>query len=167
MGKLRQGCQQGRSCLRILWPCDGRPFSRRQENGRPRLDNNQAVRKTLLERGIRPETLPAAEDVKTLRAIVNDEDVANDLLKPSDKPASMSNVLFCANQIFTSRAPSFGSKRLFIITDNDNPHSTDKTLRSQAAVRAKDLYDLGVVIELFPISHPDHKFDRTKFYDVS
>ena len=28
------------------------------------ITNNQAVRKTLLERGIRPETLPAAEDVK-------------------------------------------------------------------------------------------------------
>ena len=38
----------------------------------------------------------------------------------------------------------------------------------QAAItRAKDLFDLGVVIELFPISHPDHEFDRTKFYDVS
>jgi ATP-dependent DNA helicase 2 subunit 1 len=33
-------------------------------------------------------------------------------------------------------------------------------------VRAKDLYDLGVIIELFPISKPDHDFDRTKFYDV-
>ena len=28
------------------------------------ITNNQVVRKTLLERGIRPETLPAAEDVK-------------------------------------------------------------------------------------------------------
>jgi len=28
------------------------------------ITNNQAVRKTLLERGIRPETLPVAEDVK-------------------------------------------------------------------------------------------------------
>jgi DNA-damage-inducible protein D len=28
------------------------------------ITNNQAVRKTLVERGIRPETLPAAEDVK-------------------------------------------------------------------------------------------------------
>jgi hypothetical protein len=26
---------------------------------------------------------------------------------------------------------------------------------------------LGVVIELFPISRPDHEFDRTKFYDVN
>lgn len=28
------------------------------------ITNNKAVRKTLLERGIRPESLPAAEDVK-------------------------------------------------------------------------------------------------------
>lgn len=31
---------------------------------REHITNNQAVRQTLLERGIRPETLPAAEDVK-------------------------------------------------------------------------------------------------------
>jgi DNA-damage-inducible protein D len=31
------------------------------------ITNNQAVRKTLLERGIRPETLPAAEDVKRVK----------------------------------------------------------------------------------------------------
>ena len=39
-------------------------------------------------------------------------------------------------------------------------------MRSAAAVRAKDLYDLGVVIELFPISTSEHSFDRSKFYDV-
>jgi ATP-dependent DNA helicase 2 subunit 1 len=110
--------------------------------------------------------VPSAEDVKTLRSVVEEEDEAGDLLQPTKESVSMSNVLFCANQIFTTRAPNFGSRRLFIITDNDDPHSTDKALRSQATVRAKDLYDLGVVIELFPISHPDHEFDRSKFYDV-
>lgn len=30
-------------------------------------NNNEAVRKTLLERGIRPESLPAAEDVKKVQ----------------------------------------------------------------------------------------------------
>jgi ATP-dependent DNA helicase 2 subunit 1 len=111
--------------------------------------------------------VPAAEDVKALKAIVEDEDEAASLLVPTDKPVAMSNLLFCANQIFTTRAPNFGSRRLFIITDKDDPHASDKNLRSQATVRAKDLYDLGVVIELFPISHPDHEFDRSKFYDVS
>ena len=111
--------------------------------------------------------IPRAEDVKTLRGIVQQEEEFEDLLVPAKEPVSMSNMLFCANQIFTTRAPNFGSRRLFIITDKDDPHASDKNARSQAAVRAKDLYDLGVVIELFPISHPDHEFDRSKFYDVS
>jgi ATP-dependent DNA helicase 2 subunit 1 len=110
--------------------------------------------------------VPSAEDVKVLKAIVEEEEEAKSILVPTKEPVSMSNLLFCANQIFTTRAPNFGSRRLFIITDQDNPHATDKSLRSQAAVRAKDLYDLGVIIELFPISHPDHEFDRSKFYDV-
>lgn len=109
--------------------------------------------------------IPAAEDVKALKAMVEDDEVSNKLLIPSEEPVTMSNLLFCANQIFTTKAPSFGSRRLFIITDNDDPHVTDKNARSQAAVRAKDLYDLGVIIELFPISHSDHEFDRSKFYD--
>jgi ATP-dependent DNA helicase 2 subunit 1 len=114
--------------------------------------------------------IPAAEDVKTLKAIVEEEEEeeeSKDLLVPTKEPVSMSNMLFCANQIFTTRAPNFGSRRLFIITDKDDPHASDKNARSQAAVRAKDLYDLGVIIELFPISHPDHEFDQSKFYDVS
>ncbi len=38
------------------------------------ITNNQAVRKTLLERGIRPETLPAAEDVKKVeRRLASDK----------------------------------------------------------------------------------------------
>jgi ATP-dependent DNA helicase 2 subunit 1 len=110
--------------------------------------------------------VPAARDVKELKMIVEDEEESKGLLQPTKDQVSMANVLFCAIQIFTTKAPNFGSRRLFIITDQDNPHADDKALRSTAAVRAKDLYDLGVMIELFPISRPDHAFDRTKFYDV-
>ena len=110
--------------------------------------------------------IPSADDVKALKALVDHEEEYSSLLVPSSEPVSMSNVLFCANQIFTTKAPNFSSRRLFIITDNDNPHATDRQLRNAAAVRAKDLYDLGVVIELFPISKPAHGFDRARFYDV-
>lgn len=109
--------------------------------------------------------IPAAEDVKALKTLVNDGGDFEELLKPSEEPVAMANVLFCANQIFTTKAPNFSSRRLFIITDNDDPHRHDKAMKSSAAVRAKDLYDLGVTIELFPISNPDHEFDRGKFYD--
>ncbi|QGA14593.1 hypothetical protein EYB26_002249 [Talaromyces marneffei] len=109
--------------------------------------------------------VPDANDVKSLRALAEDDDEETEILKPSKERVSMANVLFCANQIFTSKASNFLSRRLFIITDSDNPHSEDRTMRSAATVRAKDLYDLGVIIELFPISKPDHEFDRSKFYD--
>src|SRR5690606_16496767 len=88
--------------------------------------------------------IPAAEDVKALQSLAEGEDEEN-LLAPSKEPASMANVLFCANQIFTTKAANFGSRRLFIITDNDDPHFADKQAKSAAAVRAKDLYDLGVI----------------------
>ena len=110
--------------------------------------------------------VPAAADVKTLKNLVEDEEEAEKLLVPSKEPASMANLLFCANLIFTTKAPNFLSRRLFLVTDNDNPHKGNKELRESAAVRAKDLYDLGVVIELFPISNPERGFDRSKFYDV-
>lgn len=111
--------------------------------------------------------VPDANDVKSLRGLAEDEEEENEILVPSKERVSMANVLFCANQIFTSKASNFLSRRLFIITDSDNPHAEDRTMRSAATVRAKDLYDLGVIIELFPISKPDHEFDRSKFYDVS
>ncbi|GAB1213188.1 ATP-dependent DNA helicase II subunit 1 [Aspergillus terreus] len=109
--------------------------------------------------------IPSAREVKDLRALAEDEGKTRDVLVPSTERVSMANVLFCANQIFTSKAPNFLSRRLFIVTDNDNPHGDNKSLRSAATVRAKDLYDLGVIIELFPISRPDHDFDTSQFYD--
>lgn len=109
--------------------------------------------------------VPAAEDVKALKILVEDEDEFRKLLVPCKRDVSMANVLFCANQIFTTKAPNFSSRRLFIVTNNDDPHANDKAAKASAAVRAKDLYDLGVLIELFPVTHPDQEFDRRKFYD--
>jgi len=111
--------------------------------------------------------VPAAEDVKALRSLVEDPDEFSKLIVSSKEAVSMSNVFFCANQVFATRAPNFTSRRLFIVTNEDDPHESNKAMRSAAAVRAKDLYDLGVIIELFPIVRPGRDFDRGKFYNVS
>lgn len=111
--------------------------------------------------------VPDATAVRTLSSLAESKEECDNLLVPAKdrKEVTMSNVLFCANQIFTTKAPNFGSRRLFIITDNENPHEDDKAMLTASAVRAKDLYDLGVTIELFPIARSGEEFDRAKFYD--
>jgi ATP-dependent DNA helicase 2 subunit 1 len=108
--------------------------------------------------------VPSAQDVKRLRDLVEDEEEAQKLLKPNKDGASIATVLFCANQIFTTKAPNFSSRRLFLVTDNDYPVKV-KQDKDAAVTRARDLYDLGCTIDLFPISRRDHDFDRTRFYD--
>ncbi|OJD21567.1 ATP-dependent DNA helicase II subunit 1 [Blastomyces percursus] len=142
----------------LLYGTEESKFYDEDESGRGNLSYPHCYLFTDLD-------VPAAEDVKKLRALVHDEEEAEQVLVPSKQRVSMSNVLFCANQIFSSKAPNFSSRRLFIVTDNDDPHSKDKGLRSAATVRAKDLYDLGVTIELFPICRPNQEFDRSKFFD--
>ncbi|KAI1209924.1 ku70 protein [Annulohypoxylon truncatum] len=109
--------------------------------------------------------IPAAEDVKNLKGLVEEGEGADEILVPSSEGTQISNLLFLANNLLTTKAPNFGSRRLFIITDNDDPHKDDKKLKENAAYRAKDLYDLGVTIELFAITRGDEKFDFSKFYD--
>ena len=142
----------------LLYGTEASKFHGEEENSRGSLSYPHCYLLTDLN-------IPEADDVKALKKIVEDDEAAIDVLKPSGERVTMSNVLFCANQIFTTRAPNFTSRRLFIVTDNDDPHSVDKALRSSAAVRAKDLYDLGVIIELFPISSDAHAFDTKLFYD--
>ncbi|KAF1938289.1 DNA-dependent protein kinase [Clathrospora elynae] len=108
--------------------------------------------------------VPSAQDVKRLRDLVNNEEEAEDILKPAKEGASIATVLFCANQIFTTKAPNFSSRRLFLVTDNDYPVKV-KADKDTAVTRARDLYDLGCTIDLFPISQPDRSFDRSRFYD--
>lgn len=108
--------------------------------------------------------IPSAQIVKALKSLAEEGEDPDGILEPSGKEPPMTPMLFCANNIFTTNAPNFGSRRLFIVTDNDDPFAGNKEKKSQAAVRAKDLFDLGVTIELFPISREGRKFDLEKFY---
>jgi ATP-dependent DNA helicase 2 subunit 1 len=108
--------------------------------------------------------VPSAQDVKRLRELVENEEEAEEVLQPAKDGASIATVLFCANQIFTTKAPNFSSRRLFLVTDDDYPVKV-KADKDTAVTRARDLYDLGCTIDLFPISQPDQNFDRSRFYD--
>ncbi|KAI1368621.1 hypothetical protein F5Y08DRAFT_325903 [Xylaria arbuscula] len=110
--------------------------------------------------------VPAADDVKALRGLVEEGDDADKILVPSKQPPDMVMLLRLVLHLFQTRAPNFGSRRLFIITDDDDPCAgVTRNPSWDPAVGAKDIYDHGCTIELFPITHGDSKFDTTKFYD--
>jgi ATP-dependent DNA helicase 2 subunit 1 len=121
--------------------------------------------------------VPDASGIKELKRLLNgiflfptswvlttDDAALAELCKPSKDGASMANVLFAANTILTSKAARFGSRRIFLVTDDDNPGSKDS--QKSAITRARDLNDLGIRLEPFFISHPDRPaFDISKFYE--
>jgi len=111
--------------------------------------------------------VPDAASIKELKNLLEDDKAFEKLLAPCSEKVSMANVLFGANQIFTTKAPNFQSRKLFLITDDDDPHAHDKALKNSAITRARDLYDLGVQIDPFFMSNPGRKapFDPSKFYD--
>jgi len=120
--------------------------------------------------------VPDAEGIKQLKRLINgsisttqceltiDDKELAELCQPAKDGASMANVLFAANTLLTSKAARFGSKRIFLVTDDDSPGSKDT--QKSAITRARDLNDLGIRLEPFFISHPGRPpFDISKFYE--
>ncbi|KAI1319829.1 X-ray repair cross-complementing protein 6 [Mortierella claussenii] len=77
---------------------------------------------------------------------------------------TLGEVFWTASSLFSSNAQRVGSKRMFLFTNEDDPHSEDISLRSASKVRAKDLQQFGLKIELFDIDKPGEKFNRKNFY---
>ncbi|KAI9311075.1 hypothetical protein BX666DRAFT_2032344 [Dichotomocladium elegans] len=57
-----------------------------------------------------------------------------------------------------------GTRRVFVITNEDNPHQDNESLRQAAIQRAKDLYDVGIQVEVFGLNKKGHRFDPNLFY---
>ncbi|KAJ3056120.1 X-ray repair cross-complementing protein 6 [Rhizophlyctis rosea] len=78
---------------------------------------------------------------------------------------ALSEVLWTCSNMFSAGSQKVSTKRIFLITCNDNPNANNAVLQRNANVRAKDLEDLGIVIELFPVqASPDNPFEISKFY---
>ncbi|KAG5637334.1 hypothetical protein DXG03_004520, partial [Asterophora parasitica] len=63
-------------------------------------------------------------------------------------------------------APKTATKRVFLITDEDDPHSGPRShqLITSARTLLIDLTQAGVTVEPFFISTPEKLFDVSKFY---
>ncbi|KAI0164673.1 SPOC like C-terminal domain-containing protein [Xylariaceae sp. FL1272] len=109
--------------------------------------------------------IPSAGDVKALRSLVEDGEDPHGVLVPSKEPTNLSKCLFLTKALLQSKAANFDSRKIFIITDNDDPHNGNKTDNNSCYTQAKDLYDMGASIELFALVGEGSKFDFSKFYD--
>jgi ATP-dependent DNA helicase 2 subunit 1 len=84
----------------------------------------------------------------------------------------MGNVFWTCANIFSNKAAgkaaaSVGTKRIFLFTNEDNPHAASPALQRAAKTRGRDLIDLGITIELFAIpkkAESGVKFNVAAFY---
>lgn len=105
---------------------------------------------------------PKVENIKKLKALIEDDEEFGRICKPSKSRPALGDVLYLSLRQFQIEPRP--SKRLVLITDNDNPHE-DPQLRKSAKTRAKDLTLQNVQIVPTFVSYPDAPFDTSKFYD--
>ncbi|KYQ90183.1 ATP-dependent DNA helicase [Tieghemostelium lacteum] len=77
------------------------------------------------------------------------------------------DALWTCSTMFSNNSNSVkqSHKRIFLFTNEDNPNAFNDSIRNNSFQRAKDLFDLGIEIELFSINKSvDDKFDFSLFY---
>ncbi|KAF9967257.1 X-ray repair cross-complementing protein 6 [Mortierella alpina] len=108
-----------------------------------------------------------APDVQKIQQLESIDDKSLDFdeaFGTSNGKYTLGEMFWTATNLFGSHAQRVGSKRLFLFTNEDDPHAGDISLRSASKVRAKDLQQFGIKIELFDVDKPGEKFDRKNFY---
>ncbi|KAF8071492.1 SPOC like C-terminal domain-containing protein [Lyophyllum atratum] len=82
------------------------------------------------------------------------------------KRVPMGDVFTSCNWVIRDGAPKTATKRVFLITDEDDPHPGpgSQQLITSARTTLIDLAQAGVTVEPFFISTPEKPFDVSKFY---
>lgn len=83
----------------------------------------------------------------------------------TNQPFSIGDLFWICSDIM-SNSPKFSTKRIFLITDNDDPTGDNPQFRKTSIQRAKDLSNVGIEIILFGLDKPANAFDTNLFYKV-
>ena len=108
---------------------------------------------------------PSAERIKqieTLSANFNMKDFKTDYGHSDD--FALDKVLWWCSNMFSMVTQKLDSKRIMLFTRRDHPHEKNKTLEKLAKNKAKDLFEIGIALEVVPVVLKDEKFDYNKFY---
>ncbi|KAJ7167691.1 SPOC like C-terminal domain-containing protein [Mycena filopes] len=118
---------------------------------------------------IAPLSAPKIQElIQLLDAFREDPDDLRNNFPPmtGGKRVAMGDVFTSCNWVLRDGAPKTASKRVFLITDEDDPHSGpgSKQLVNSARTTLIDLTQSGVTVEPFFISTPEKPFEVSKFY---
>ncbi|KAF9231369.1 SPOC like C-terminal domain-containing protein [Melanogaster broomeanus] len=111
----------------------------------------------------------SAPTIQELICLLDEAREDPDLLRSTFPPVQgkktpMGDVFTSCNWVIRDGAPKTASKRVFLITDDDNPHPNSKQLLTSSRTTLIDLTQAGVQVEPFFISTPEKPFDSIKFY---
>ncbi|KZT06069.1 ku70-like protein [Laetiporus sulphureus 93-53] len=107
------------------------------------------------------------ELIRLLDAAREDPSYLRETFQPmTGSRVAMGDVFTSCNWVFRDRAPRSATKRVFLITDEDNPHSGPARDRLVIAARTTliDLVQAGITVEPFFIATEEKGFDKSKFY---
>ncbi|KAI9457031.1 SPOC like C-terminal domain-containing protein [Boletus coccyginus] len=115
---------------------------------------------------IAPISAPTIQElIRLIDEAREDPDLLRNTFPPvQGKKMPMGDVFTSCNWVIRDGAPKTASKRVFLITDDDNPHPDSKQLLTSSKTTLIDLNQAGVQIEPFFISTTNKPFDPTKFY---
>ncbi|KAL0063987.1 ATP-dependent DNA helicase II subunit 1 [Marasmius tenuissimus] len=162
-------------------------FNTTRRSDAPRGQGSEIKRGTFLFQPISPLGAPMIQELIILleSARENPEELRNTAPPTEDKRVAMGDVFTSCNWVMRDgsvfaifrlgcnqadepSAPKTASKRVFLITDEDNPHAGpgSKQLVTSARTTLTDLTQAGVTVEPFFISTEDKPFDVSKFYSL-
>jgi ATP-dependent DNA helicase 2 subunit 1 len=109
--------------------------------------------------------VPDAERIRELERLAKDPaKFFASSIGAAGEPAVLGNVFWACSSIFGPLKRKVSSKRVFLFTNEDRPHEGNVPMQRAAKIRARDLADLGIFIELFSLNKAGQQFDLAAFY---
>ncbi|XP_023217174.1 ATP-dependent DNA helicase 2 subunit 1-like [Centruroides sculpturatus] len=80
------------------------------------------------------------------------------------KDFSIAEALWTCSTLFSACQQRLSTRRILLFTNCDSPHADNPTLEKQAKTKAKDLFELGIEVNVMHMRKEDRRFDINKFY---
>ncbi|TFK34525.1 SPOC like C-terminal domain-containing protein [Crucibulum laeve] len=143
-------------------------FNTTRKSEANRRQGSEIKRGTFVYQSIAPLNAPKIQElIQLLDAAREDPNKLRDTCPPlTGKRIPLGDVFTSCNWVLRDSAPKIATKRIFLITDSDEPHSGPggHQLITSARTTLIDLTQAGVTVEPFFISTPEKPFDVSKCY---